>query len=886
MIKSYIKIGVLFISLSFILSACSFPWEKDRTPIDPSQYNQDLEEDNNIDKVDVDTEDKDEGLRFSGELRKFTSISAIKDYLTRFQAPKVSLSYLSAESSYGVIGSIANKNLNDSSIFLDSSDMVKVNGNYAYVLERENIHVIQIMPSTEAAEVNKLTFTDRPLEIDISGNYLAVSGVQNQSPEGNSLSSDDKSYTFLKIYDISSPATPQEIKSLVFSGDYLGLRMHGNYVYFLSVTPLELASGKEILPNVYSSSKLLSETCSLNSECINSQVYYFDNNYDGHAFLSFTAVDLSSNIEVIKRQLYLVDDNYTLYISDSNNVYLAHKDYTTKEDLEAEIKREKLFSILSDEDKITVENIEKTSTSPYAINKNSDEIAVIINNYFQSLTQEEQTSWQKEIDQALKTKVKADSKILEVNDVYKFSLLSSKLSYDAKNQVSGRLLALNSFDEENGYLRLTTVRGELWPLLFSGDKKNYSNVYILDKDLNQVSALENLATDVEINNAAYMKSRVYLSTADSEKPIYVISLSNKSEPSILGALQVGSYSYYYPLDEDGEKLIAIGRQASVAKSGEDTEIKLSLFDFSDLQKPNELSSYIIGDSQSDSIALSDYRSLANILEKNIVSIPTSFKDGDALTFSGALIFSHNTEGELSLEYRVDHSAGGYFKVADNWRGLNYYDNTVLRSFVKDNSLFTVSNKYLKINNLTDGTEIASVALISSPEDSLINNEINEDFSGFISSEEAIVVAKKFLNEFFEEPQADVQSIGEEYGLYKLSINLESGVMNAYITKDGKLFFPDVINISNGTKITSSPEGEPIVENSDVIEIPIDDASLVAKNFVDEYLMTPGTESSILEISLNHEYLYKMKIDIGTGSPVDLYMTKDGKLFFPQVISVE
>src|SRR5680860_364519 len=123
MIKKIIKIGVLFLSLSVLLSACSFPWEEERVPEDFSQYNQDLEKDSSTDKVI--NEDTNENLQFSGELRKFTSFSAIKDYLSSFKAEKVSLDYLLAKTSYGVIGNTPNKDLNDSSIFQESADIVK-----------------------------------------------------------------------------------------------------------------------------------------------------------------------------------------------------------------------------------------------------------------------------------------------------------------------------------------------------------------------------------------------------------------------------------------------------------------------------------------------------------------------------------------------------------------------------------------------------------------------------------------------------------------------------------------------------------------------------------------------------------------------------------------
>jgi hypothetical protein len=68
------------------------------------------------------------------------------------------------------------------------------------------------------------------------------------------------------------------------------------------------------------------------------------------------------------------------------------------------------------------------------------------------------------------------------------------------------------------------------------------------------------------------------------------------------------------------------------------------------------------------------------------------------------------------------------------------------------------------------------------------------------------------------------------------------------------------------------------------EISISEASLKAENFINNYLMPSGSRAIITSTSEEYD-LYKMTINIGTESPVESYVTKDGLLFFPQAIDM-
>lgn len=82
-----------------------------------------------------------------------------------------------------------------------------------------------------------------------------------------------------------------------------------------------------------------------------------------------------------------------------------------------------------------------------------------------------------------------------------------------------------------------------------------------------------------------------------------------------------------------------------------------------------------------------------------------------------------------------------------------------------------------------------------------NNETNTVKPGkTLSVEEASNKAEEFINTFLMQSgsTATVKEITSEYGLYKLSIDITSDVVESYLTKDGRLFFPQALNIDEIT----------------------------------------------------------------------------------------
>ena len=66
----------------------------------------------------------------------------------------------------------------------------------------------------------------------------------------------------------------------------------------------------------------------------------------------------------------------------------------------------------------------------------------------------------------------------------------------------------------------------------------------------------------------------------------------------------------------------------------------------------------------------------------------------------------------------------------------------------------------------------------------------------LSVDEAKTRAEKFINGYLMQGgnKATVKEVTTEYGLYKLKVDIVSDVIESYLTKDGKIFFPQAIDI--------------------------------------------------------------------------------------------
>jgi hypothetical protein len=87
----------------------------------------------------------------------------------------------------------------------------------------------------------------------------------------------------------------------------------------------------------------------------------------------------------------------------------------------------------------------------------------------------------------------------------------------------------------------------------------------------------------------------------------------------------------------------------------------------------------------------------------------------------------------------------------------------------------------------------------------------------LSKEEVTVKVEQYINDNLMQgdTKATIKEISTEYGLYKVQVDIVSDVVESYVTKDGKLFFPQALEITPSKNVANnnaanSAEAEPIV----------------------------------------------------------------------------
>ena len=200
-------------------------------------------------------------------------------------------------------------------------------------------------------------------------------------------------------------------------------------------------------------------------------------------------------------------------------------------------------------------------------------------------------------------------------------------------------------------------------------------------------------------------------------PLFVIDLSNPSNPEVLGELKIPGYSdYLHPYDET--HIIGIGKETDSNEWGgiSTKGLKLALFDVSDVANPKPVDTYVIGEAGTESEALNDHKAFLFNKEKNLLVIPVSEVKGKPTydsrlgyyrqkLWQGAYVFTLNDNG-FEVRGKITHNEG------DEQQDWYWYGspNSVRRSLFMDNTLYTVSLGKIKANNLDDVKEISTVKL--------------------------------------------------------------------------------------------------------------------------------------------------------------------------------
>ncbi|PIY68976.1 hypothetical protein COY90_03070 [Candidatus Roizmanbacteria bacterium CG_4_10_14_0_8_um_filter_39_9] len=219
------------------------------------------------------------------------------------------------------------------------------------------------------------------------------------------------------------------------------------------------------------------------------------------------------------------------------------------------------------------------------------ELSMILSSYTSTFDEDKRVEFESNMQNRMKKFMKLHARELEKTGIVKINLDS--FSVAATGDVPGKTLNQFALDEYRGNLRIATTVGQnSWFGQFGQLTQSFSDVYVLNGSLKQLGSVLDLGKTERIYSVRFIADQGYVVTFRQTDPLYVIDLSNGSDPKVTGELKIPGYSaYLHPLTET--VLLGVGKEGQ--------NVKLSLFDVSDPENPTELDSYILDEYWSEAL---------------------------------------------------------------------------------------------------------------------------------------------------------------------------------------------------------------------------------------------------------------------------------------------
>lgn len=202
--------------------------------------------------------------------------------------------------------------------------------------------------------------------------------------------------------------------------------------------------------------------------------------------------------------------------------------------------------------------------------------------------------------------------------IYKFNLNNNKILFKATTEIKGTINDQFSMDEYDGNLRIATTSSQY------DEDKSKNQLFILNENLEEIGRIDNMAKGESIYSVRFVGKVGYIVTFKQIDPLFVIDLSDPRAPEIKGELKIPGYSsYLHPYDET--HIIGIGYNTKSNGYGGVTNdnMKISMFDVSNLKNPREMFSVDIGESYGYSEITSNHKALFYNKEKKLIGFPVT-----------------------------------------------------------------------------------------------------------------------------------------------------------------------------------------------------------------------------------------------------------------------
>jgi len=266
--------------------------------------------------------------------------------------------------------------------------------------------------------------------------------------------------------------------------------------------------------------------------------------------------------------------------------------------------------------------------------------------------------------------------------IFKYNLTANSVKYAGTGEVRGDVLNQFSMDEYNGFFRIATT---LWT-----ENGTINNVFVLDSNMNNVGSVENLAPGERIYSVRFSGNTGYVVTFRNMDPLFVLDLSNPSNPKVTGELKIPGFSnYLHPVGDNYLLGVGVDTREVYTKDENGKEIvtgfetgglKVSLFDVSDPYNPREVDVLVIGKQGSYSEAQYNHRAFTWWPEKNVAmfsaQINNSEKYGDWNSWTEGAVIVDVNNGRLALKGILPAAQEGVYWSFYTPSRVTYINNAV------------------------------------------------------------------------------------------------------------------------------------------------------------------------------------------------------------------
>jgi len=193
-----------------------------------------------------------------------------------------------------------------------------------------------------------------------------------------------------------------------------------------------------------------------------------------------------------------------------------------------------------------------------------------------------------------------------------------------------------------------------------------------------------------IQSVRFRGDRAYVVTFLQTDPLYVLNLSDSSDPFIEGELEIEGFSAYLEPISDN-LLLGLGRAADSV--GQLRGLKVSLFDTTDPAQPTEITSYELGQRWASADALWDHHAISFLQNDNTLRMAFTWQgydnnwnwDGNRVHVADINIDQSSIEQQLDAMYEPPGQGNGswysygYTRVPLHADGLHLVNNGAVTS---------------------------------------------------------------------------------------------------------------------------------------------------------------------------------------------------------------